>query len=94
VVDDSKKAWSFLLILCPWPNVFSLIEITSGGLILGQNPDKNLKSFPPCCSPSPIHDAACPSVIADCTGERRKNLIENHAPLPYGLRNLYRNPQF
>ncbi len=77
------------------------------GRILGRNPDKSHKSFPPCYSQSPLQSTALPwdiyffkltqlltyfyiSVTVHCQIERRKT-ERNPYPLPYGLRNLYRN---
>ncbi len=71
---------------------------------LTQNPDKILKSFPPCYSKSPLqlcleifissnsHNLLefLQCVAVHCKGERKKIIWKPH-PLPYGLRNPYRN---
>jgi len=67
------------------------------GQILGRNPGRSFKSFPPCYSQSPLQ--LClrflflqthATFYSFCKGERRKTLKKT-IPLPYGLRNPYRN---
>ncbi len=79
--------------------------VQSPGRIVERNPDKSLKSFPPCSSQSPLQ--LCLEIYISsnsrnllqflefsyCTLQKIKeeSLIENHAPLHYGLRNPNRN---
>jgi hypothetical protein len=75
------------------------------GRILGRNPDKNLKSFPPCYSESPLQICIEISISSNSRNllqflqcvlmytvkeKGGKTNIKPH-PLPYGLRNAYRN---
>jgi hypothetical protein len=79
---------------------YSCIEYR--GRILGRNPDKSLKSIPPCYSQSPLQlcleiyifsnsYSFYSSVIVHCKGKSVGKPDRNPYLLPYGLRNPYKN---
>ncbi len=65
------------------------------GPILGLNPDKSLKSFPPCYSMAPLYSIALRFLFLHTHATSRKEKWgkpdRNPYQLPYGLRNPYRN---
>jgi hypothetical protein len=81
------------------------VNTDSRGRILGRNPDKSLKSFPPCFSQSPLQlslDIYISSNSHNLLGISTVQLLytvkekegkpdKKLYPLPYGLRNPYRN---
>ncbi len=91
VPGNSIRCWSFTLKLRDW------------GRILGQNPDKNIESFSPCYSKTPLQ--LCLEIYISSTQpltvstvqlvytvkERGGKPNRKPCPLPYGLRNPYRN---
>jgi hypothetical protein len=59
--------------------------------ILGRNPDKSLKSFPPCYSQPPLHALLYFVKLAQPLTVYVKEKGGNPYPLPYGFRNPYRD---
>ncbi len=68
------------------------VLIDSRGRILGRNPDKSLKSFPPCYSQSPPQFCIEISISSLYTVKEKGGKPDiKPCPLPYGLRNPYKN---
>ncbi len=56
---QKAKAWAYILLIKALRTVDQCLKgllqnVQVRGRILGQNPDKSLKSFPPCYSQSPL----------------------------------------
>jgi hypothetical protein len=87
-----------------YPNTAVLIMIQSIGRILRRNPDKSLKSFPPCYSQSPLQLFALRFLFLQthatsynfCSSVRRRKVGKPDRKahlLPYGLRKSIQKPE-
>ncbi len=105
-IQKKQKYYKSYLVPVIFPITGSICEILSRGRILGRNPDKSLKSFPPFYSQSPYSFASrfwfiffkLMQPLTDSTVQllytvKEKGGKPDKKPhlLPFGLRNPYRN---